>query len=144
MEEAWLKQAMLSSTKENTGMFVAGIVTLVVGLLSLTITVIFVVRNSLKKKTLTTSKTDEYTGVQRSNSAFTDAYTTLHSDIESRALQEHIINTYEECGRTLEANTYSSVDKMESETRQPQQHDVNTYEECGKRIDARAYDTLDT
>ncbi|CAC5421801.1 HMCN [Mytilus coruscus] len=143
MKEAWLRQDMLSSTKENIGMFVAGVVTLVVGLLSLTISVIFVVRNSLKNKTLKSAKTDEYTGVQRSNPAFTDAYTTLHSDIEPRALQEQIINTYEECERTPEAHAYSSVDKMESEPNHPQHHDVNAYEECGKRIEAHAYDTLD-
>ncbi|XP_076109165.1 limbic system-associated membrane protein-like [Mytilus galloprovincialis] len=56
MEEASLRQEMFASTKENTGMFLAGIVTLVVGLLSLMASVLFIVRNSFKNKTRNSSK----------------------------------------------------------------------------------------
>ncbi|XP_052067799.1 hemicentin-1-like isoform X2 [Mytilus californianus] len=114
MKEVYLTQVKCPITKENTGMFVAGIVTLVIGLVSLTGAVIFVVRNGLKNKALNSSKSVDYSDVQRSNPAFTDAYTTLQSNIESTVPSEQIINTYEECERNPEAHTYSSVDKMES------------------------------
>ncbi|XP_076110544.1 limbic system-associated membrane protein-like [Mytilus galloprovincialis] len=144
MDEALLRQEIFASNnfKENTGMFLAGIITLVVGLLGFMALVLFVVRNRLKNKTIESSKTDQYIDVQRSNPAFTDAYTTLQSDIETREHQEQITNTYEECGRISEAHANSSVDNMESEPSQSQQYGVNTYEECGKRIEAHAYDTL--
>ncbi|XP_063442035.1 hemicentin-1-like [Mytilus trossulus] len=143
MKEANLARVKCPITNENTGMFLAGIVTLIVGLMSLTAAVIFVVRNGLKNKALNSSKFVEYSDMQRSNPAFTDAYTTLQSNIESTVPSEQTINNYEECGRTHEANRYSSVDKKDSEPSQYQQHGVNTYEECGKRIDAHAYDILD-
>ncbi|XP_063416734.1 muscle, skeletal receptor tyrosine-protein kinase-like [Mytilus trossulus] len=142
MEEALLRQEMFASTKENTGMFLAGIVTLVVGLLSLISSVLFVVRNRLKNKTIESSKTDQYSDVQRSNPAFTDPYTTLQCDIGARAHQEQMTNTYEECGIIREAQANNSIDNMKSEPSQSQQHGVNTYEEYGKRIEAHAYDTL--
>ncbi|CAG2221566.1 unnamed protein product [Mytilus edulis] len=70
MKEANLAQVKCPISNENTGMFLAGIVTLIVGLMSLTTAVTF-------------------------------------------CCQERI-NNYEECGRSSEAHSYSSVDKKEA------------------------------
>lgn len=120
IKEASSNQETCAHTQESSGIFVVGIVTLVVGLLSLTASVIFIVRNSFKNKTIKSSKSDDYTCVQRGNPAFIDEYSTLHSKIESRPSQEQSSHTYEECERKTEAHQYRNVNALGSEAKHPQ------------------------
>ncbi|XP_052063079.1 carcinoembryonic antigen-related cell adhesion molecule 1-like [Mytilus californianus] len=142
MKEANLRQEIFAHTKENTGIFVAGLVTLVVGLLSLTTAIICIVRQRCKNKAPQSCKSDEYTNVQRSNPAFTDAYTTLQSDMETRPHQEQCGNIYDECRGRPGAYACSSSATNESEQKQHQEKGINTYEECGRIFDANSYDNL--
>ncbi|CAC5373118.1 unnamed protein product [Mytilus coruscus] len=94
---------------ENPGIFVAGITTLVFGLISLIPGTFFVIRKCLKTMKNISVQSDEYTDVKRSNPAFSDHYSSLQPQSESRLLQEHSNDTYEEFGITPDVDVYQNI-----------------------------------
>ncbi|XP_071172346.1 protein turtle homolog B-like isoform X1 [Mytilus edulis] len=102
-------------TITNSGMFGAGIATLFVGLEVLIPATGIIIRNCLKTKNVRSSKSDEYTNIQRTNPAFTDEYSTLPSNTDSRPLQENTTKDYEECAITPDVTVYHNIDNMKSD-----------------------------
>ncbi|CAG2188215.1 unnamed protein product [Mytilus edulis] len=88
----------------------AGIATLVVGLAALVAASVFLIRNRLKSKNVIPKESDGYIEVQRSNPVFTEPYSTLQSQPESRPLQEPSTETYDECGIAPDVDTYQSIE----------------------------------
>ncbi|CAC5416360.1 unnamed protein product [Mytilus coruscus] len=62
------------------------------------------------------TKSDEYTVIQKSNPTFTDAYSTLQSPTESTALQANSVqtDTYDECGILTDVEVYQTMDNRKS------------------------------
>ncbi|XP_052059593.1 uncharacterized protein LOC127700214 isoform X1 [Mytilus californianus] len=96
---------------ENPGMFAAGITTLVFGLIALIPGTFFAIRKCLKTMKKISVQSDEYTDVKRSNPAFSDQYSSLQPQSESRPLQEPSNDTYEEFGITPEVAVYQNIEE---------------------------------
>ncbi|CAC5402594.1 unnamed protein product [Mytilus coruscus] len=73
-------------------------------------------KSGSNKKNEQLTKSDEYTVIQRSNPTFTDAYSTLQSPTESKALQADSMetDTYDECGVLADVEVYQTMDNQKS------------------------------
>lgn len=125
-------QEMSELQNEYTGMFVAGIAMLIVGLLIVTAVTGFVVRNSFKNNACESTTSDEHINEQISNPAITNEDNTSY--FESRPPQERRIdsenltnvNTYEDMP------TLSKVeDPIEKDSIHPTK--TNAYEDMGTK-----------
>ncbi|CAC5421794.1 unnamed protein product [Mytilus coruscus] len=105
---------MLEPKEDNSGMFSAGIASLVIGLLFFVAATILTFRKRFKKSYTKPSKSNEYYDLQKNNTAFQDPYTSLQNPIESRHHQEPSSNTYEECGNADDAAAYQNIENMKS------------------------------
>ncbi|XP_063442623.1 uncharacterized protein LOC134722920 [Mytilus trossulus] len=109
-----LEDDVIAVTNKYPGMFVAGITTLVVGLIVLIPGAIFVIRkciSGLRTKKTISVESDEYIKVHRSNPTVSEPYSTLQPQSESRPLQEPSNDTYEECGMTTAVDFYQNVEE---------------------------------
>ncbi|XP_071176356.1 uncharacterized protein [Mytilus edulis] len=94
-----LSEAFECPTKEGiSGMFGVGIATLVVGLGALISAITFFLVKRVKTKNVRPNESAGYNEAQRSNPVFTDSYSTLQSNLESRPIQDPSWDIYEECG----------------------------------------------
>ncbi|CAC5400026.1 unnamed protein product [Mytilus coruscus] len=76
------------------------------------------------------TKSDEYTVIQRSNPTFTDAYSTLQSPTEPTALQADSsieTDTYDECGTLTDVEVYQTMDNRKSGDIRDEQGSGKTY-----------------
>ncbi|XP_063440688.1 uncharacterized protein LOC134721538 [Mytilus trossulus] len=94
----------------TSGMFDVGIATLVVGLGALLSAITFFIVKRAKTKNVRPNETDGYNEVQRSNPVFTDSYSTLQSNPESRPTQDPSSDIYEECGIAPDMSTYENCE----------------------------------
>ncbi|XP_076112115.1 uncharacterized protein LOC143080261 [Mytilus galloprovincialis] len=103
-------------------MFVAGITTLVVGLIVLIPGTIFVIRKCISFLRTTKKisvESDEYIEVHRNNPAISEPYATLQPQSESRPLQEPSNDTYEECEMTPKVEIYQNVEEDQGKRKTP-------------------------
>ncbi|XP_071172106.1 uncharacterized protein [Mytilus edulis] len=107
-------QDMHQFKEDNSGMFNAGIASLVIGLLFFVASTIFIFHKRFRKTYTKSSRSDEYSDLQASNPAFQDPYTSIHDPIESRHHQESSANTYEECGNASDAAAYQNIENKKS------------------------------
>ncbi|CAG2236074.1 unnamed protein product [Mytilus edulis] len=103
-------QSFECPTKGISGMFGVGIATLVVGLGALISAITFFLVKRVKTKNVRPNESAGYNEVQRSNPVFTDSYSTLQSNPESRPIQDPSWDIYEECGIAPDVSTYENFE----------------------------------
>ncbi|XP_076109603.1 cell adhesion molecule CEACAM5-like [Mytilus galloprovincialis] len=64
----------------------------------------------VKTKNVRPNESAGYNEVQRSNPVFTDSYSTLQSNLESRPIQDPSWDIYEECGIAPDVSTYENFE----------------------------------
>ncbi|XP_052059599.1 uncharacterized protein LOC127700216 [Mytilus californianus] len=112
-----------TAKNEDQGMFAAGITTLIFGLIALIPGTFFAIRKCLKTMKKISVQSDEYTDVTRRNPAFSDQYSSLQPQSESRPLQEPSNDTYEECGITPESDVYQNIEEGSGKEKKKHQPD---------------------
>ncbi|XP_052062355.1 uncharacterized protein LOC127702266 isoform X2 [Mytilus californianus] len=86
------------------------------------ILIVFIIRRNKGNKSgsnptnVNSTKSDEYTAIQRSNPTFTDAYSTLQSPTESTAVQADSMetDTYDECEILTDVEVFQTMENRKS------------------------------